>query len=85
MRLKILLGRAALIVVFLAVVNLLMLITSLTAPVNLLLSSLPGLVGGDYLTFVFLVPVKLGRLGPKRELPPPGPMITIGRCGGRIG
>lgn len=84
-RLKIWLAYAALIVVYLALINYLLSFASQVPPVMPVLSALVGMLAFLYLTYGLIVPAMFGRLGPKRELPPAGPVIATGRCEGRVG
>jgi len=55
------------------------------SPVPILVSHPLLLLSIGYLLFGFYLPATFGGAGLNRVLPPPGPVVAAGRCGGRIG
>lgn len=76
----------AFVIVALAMVNFGLVFVQRPTPVPVYVSHPLGMLAGASLMFVFVLPSSVsGRLGIGRVLPPPGPGIATGKCGGRLG
>lgn len=84
-RLRIWLSYALLFTSFLAMANTLFIFFRQTVSVNAVISIMVGVLSTILLVYLLQVPLMLGRMGPKRVLPPAGPVTATGRCGGDIG